>query len=195
MKLIYGGTFNPITNGHLEAALSISKIFDNHVSITPCYKHLFKNDILRYYHRINMCKVICNKYPDNLLLNTIEIQYKLGGSTLDLIEFLNFLYVGEDIYLIIGMDQANVIHTWKNYKKLLEIGKFIVLPRKGVKFKEDLSVNWYKKDPHIYLPECNIIECESKNIRQFFKDQNLEKAKQFIDEDIFNYIVDYKLYN
>lgn len=192
MIIVHGGSFNPITNGHEELEKKVSKILDCIVWITPCYKNLFKKDLAAVEHRIKMCEIICAK-NNQIELSLFEIENKLSGSTLSLIKKMyESPFLKKEIYFLIGMDNANIIYTWKNYKELLNIGRFVVVPRIG--FKENPKIDWYKKSPHIYLPNCNVQESYATFVREAFQNGDLEKAKRYIDPDIYKYIIDNHIY-
>lgn len=191
MVIIFGGSFNPITLGHIDTSLSVSNKVNSDVLITPCFKNNFKNELVDSTHRLNMCKIAVKNYP-NIKINSIEIDKQTSGSTLELIKLLKNINPETDFYFLIGMDNANSITTWKNYKELLDLTNFIVVPRKG--YKEDKNIDWYKKEPHIYLSDCEIIETCSKDVRRYLKDKNINKIKNLLDKDVLDYILENNLY-
>jgi nicotinate-nucleotide adenylyltransferase len=191
MVVIFGGSFNPITLGHIESSLIVSEKLKSDVLITPCFKNKFKNNLVDSIYRLEMCKIASSNYP-NIKVSSIEIDSKLGGSTLELIKFVKNSNLFSDFYFLIGMDNANNISTWYNYKELISLAKFIVVPRKG--YNEEKEINWYKKEPHIYLNDCNIVESYSTEVRKYFKNNQLEKAKKYLDINVYNYLIKNKLY-
>jgi len=143
-----------------------------------------------------------------------EIKNNISGGTSVLIErickdpdYKDFF----DIYFVIGMDNANNLHEWINYEQLKKTVKFVVVPRKGV--NRDASVNWYLKEPHLYLDgaKINIPDTSSTEVRACFHDYYNEysifggetEPSYSIKTDIldflpnnsvFNYIFKEKLY-
>jgi nicotinic acid mononucleotide adenylyltransferase len=65
---------------------------------------------------------------------------------------------------------------------------FIVVPRKGI--VED-NENWYLEKPHIYLNEGSIMEVSSTLIRINI---NNPEILNYLNLDVYNYIIENKLY-
>jgi nicotinic acid mononucleotide adenylyltransferase len=90
--------------------------------------------------------------------------------------------------MIIGTDSLLELSTWKNIYYLAGYYKFMVFKRPGIKIKKNTK----------YLDRCIFAQSETKNIssteiRHLIK-KNLKKAKQFLDENVYAYIVKRRLY-
>jgi nicotinate-nucleotide adenylyltransferase len=92
--------------------------------------------------------------------------------------------------MVIGSDNANVIHKWINYEQLLEKVPFIVFERKGQELKEDTI--WCLFDPHIFVKYLNQEEYSSTRVRSAIK--NGESIKKYVPENVAKYIKKNKLY-
>ena len=126
-----------------------------------------------------------------------EIRNQLGGETYNFFKRLATDKIKEthQFSMIIGLDNANTFDKWVNYQELERMASFVVVPRKGVKRIE--SVDWYLKQPHIYIHgENNIIEVSSTMVREQLKiDDSVIKLYEWLNPDVFNYILDNNLYN
>jgi len=78
--IIYPGTFDPITNGHLNLITRASKIFDE--VIVAVAEHTSKKTLLSYKDRINLTKNSLKKIPQvkvlgfkNLLVDFAKSQH------------------------------------------------------------------------------------------------------------------------
>ncbi len=196
---ILGGAFNPITEAHIQVAnfvLNSTKLFDE-VWIMPCYSHAYGKDMASAKHRINMCELAIANNP-RIKVFDYEIKNKFTGKTYDLFNKLinDKKYKDNyDFHMIIGMDNANEIHKWYNHKKLIELVKFIVVPRKGV--ERIKKVNWYLNQPHVFLDfENQLIECSSTEVRELIKNREFLALDEenFLNNDVFEYITAKKLY-
>ena len=138
MKIgIYGGSFNPVHNGHLKVAEWIleKKKLDKIIWI-PLYKPYHKeiSELEDPEHRYNMLKLALgdnNKYE----ISRVEIDEKIISYTLDTLLKLKRLYPNDEFYEIIGGDSAETFHSWKDYKEILENSKVLVYSRRGHKVK------------------------------------------------------------
>jgi nicotinate-nucleotide adenylyltransferase len=201
---IFGGAFNPITLGHIQSAqfvLNTSKEFDE-VWLMPAYKHMYNKELLPAETRLEMCETAA-KVDGRIKVFDYEIRNELSGETYNLFkrlkqdEELNKKY---NFSMIIGLDNANTFDKWVNYDELERMARFVVIPRKG--YERDLNVDWFLKQPHIYLNcENSIIDVSSTLVRNMLKRYYAFNNKKVLDEladflhiDVIEYIIHNKLY-
>lgn len=201
---IMGGSFNPITIGHIELAkFVLNNTNCSQVWINPCYKHMYNKDMVSPEHRLEMCKLAA-KADGRIKIFDYEIQHKLGGETYHFVKRLLEESFAKDEYnfsYILGLDNANTFDKWVNYQDLERMIRFVVVSRKGV-IRND-KVNWYLKQPHIFLQaENEIPEISSTQVRQAIKEmrengittQWIEFITKSVGQNIFDYIEANNLY-
>jgi len=191
---ILGGSFSPITLGHIDLAKLVVRYTNiNRVWFTPCYKHRFDKVMLQPETRVKMCELVCEDF-ENFHTSEYEIQRKLTGSTYEFMLQLLKTYdrTNMKFSLIIGMDNANDIESWHNYKNLIEMVSFIVFPRMGI--PEDSNIDWYKKRPHIYLHECQPIKISSTKVRDYIQSGEYDIADKYLHPAVFKFIKQKNLY-
>jgi len=198
---ILGGAFDPITKGHIQTAqfvLNASGVFDE-VWIMPAFNHMRGKDMTSAAHRLEMCKLAA-MVDGRIKVFDYEIQQGLAGETYN---FFKRLFLDKELNdkfnfsMIIGQDNANTFDTWVNYEELERLARFVVVPRKGV--KRDLDVDWYLKEPHIFLNrETDIIEISSSQVRNGIRKEwsptQVKNIKEWLDGNVYSYIVTHKLY-
>ncbi len=135
---IFGGTFNPIHNGHLLVAEETKEQFDlEEVIFIPLAQppHKEEGETLDSRYRLEMVRLAANNYP-HFKVSTIEIDR--GGKTYS-IETLSELRknYGEDseLFFILGIDSFLDIVNWKDFKTLLTLSHFIVVSRPSYRFQ------------------------------------------------------------
>lgn len=192
MKIaILGLSCNPPTIGHIQIAKSVLETnFFDEVWLMPSYKNVFNKELETSEHRLNMCKLAIDDV--RMKVFDYEISHKLNGETFKFVKQLknDLNYNFNDFSLIIGLDNANIFHKWKNYEQLEKIINFVVVNRKGI--KQDPNINWYLKKPHIFL-ENDIMEISSTMVRKLLKEKNLVVTK-YINKDVYDYIIKNNLY-
>lgn len=194
---IYGGAFNPITNGHIQVCqfvLNTSGAFDE-VWLMPAYKHMYNKQLESSEDRLKMCELAAN-VDTRIKVFDYEIRNQLAGETFKLVKQLknDSEYENFDFSFIMGLDNANTFNKWVNYEHLEKMMKFVVVPRKGT--EQIPSVNWYLQKPHIWLmnEKFDIIEVSSTLVRKLLKEDATKELEKFIDDNVINYIIKNKLY-
>lgn len=207
---LLGGAFNPPTKGHIQLAqfvLDSSRTFDE-VWLMPCYQHMYSKEMVSSEQRLEMCELAA-KADGRIKVFDYEIRNQLSGETYHLVKRLlgeKFAKDQYDFSFIISMDNANTFDKWVNYEYLERLIRFVVVPRAGV--KKDENVNWYLKEPHIYLGnnESSIIETSSTQVREILKTitlkelaqsvtpPNIMELQQFVSNKVIDYILNNNIY-
>lgn len=193
---ILGGAFNPITIGHIQTAqfvLNTSGEFDE-VWLMPAYNHMAGKDMVSPEHRLKMCEIAA-EIDGRIKVFDYEVKNQLAGETFN---FFKRLKTDKDLNekfnfsMIIGQDNANNFDKWVNYKELERMVRFVIVPRKGV--EPDINVNWYIKEPHIFLNnETEIMEISSTQVRESLKNK-WPGVVEGLDYKVLKYIIYNKLY-
>lgn len=105
---IFGGTFDPIHNGHLLCAQVVfNKLKLDEVWFMPAYISNFKRNATQasFEDRFNMCKLALSDFG-NKKFKLSSIEQELGGVsyTVDTIEHIKRTYQPKEIFFIAGSD-------------------------------------------------------------------------------------------
>ncbi len=224
---IFGGSFDPPTVGHIAFAQFLLQHFDQ-VWIVPCpTRHLFRDkDMSAASVRLEMCRLafgevevprdevssypgeegkpnvtIRSSFPGKVTVSDYEIYHGLSGAAIDFVTSLLADPVAEPytFHYAIGMDNANNIHEWVEFEKLLKLIPFVVVPRVGHEI--DVTVDWYEKPPHrLLVPSDPLPETASSDVRAIIKNQgfvwddNFDRLSELIIDPIFDFIRAESLY-
>jgi nicotinate-nucleotide adenylyltransferase len=190
---IVGGTFNPIHLGHLIIAerfideMELDKALLIPTNISP-FKAGIDKDFVDPIHRINMLKIAVEKNP-RFDIDLCEIERGEASYTIDTVRYLN-AKLDAELYLLIGEDQAEKFHLWKDYKEIMEIVQVCVARRNEENTEKRVySEEFIKNSIFIDSP---IIEFSSTEIRARIK--NGKSVKYMTDDNIIDYILDKELY-
>ncbi len=195
---VLGGAFDPPHKGHIAIAkfvLDTSKEFDE-VWLMPCYEHMNGKEMTSPEHRRAMVGLASN-CDGRIKMWDYEIKNKLRGETYHTVKKIQDEDYAKDQFdfsMIIGLDNANSFDKWVNYEHLEKLIRFVVVSRLGC--ERDPKVDWYLKDPHIFLQaETEIPEVSSTRIRQQIRYEPNTILIDRIDPEVFKYIKQNKLYS
>jgi nicotinate-nucleotide adenylyltransferase len=130
---IFGGTFDPVHNGHLQLAeRAIKEIKLSELLFIPAAKPPHKNGFITpLQHRVAMLEIVC-KGNKHLSCSSIEAELPKPSYTVDTLTELMTRYPADaELYFIIGGDAFLDLMTWKSYTKILSMVKIVVSPRIG----------------------------------------------------------------
>jgi nicotinate-nucleotide adenylyltransferase len=130
---LIGGTFDPIHFGHLIAAECARQEFNlERIIFLPAARPPHKNqeNVLDAGRRLHMVQLAIagNSAFD---LSTLELERQGPSYTIDSIEYFRSRFPGTEIYFIMGMDSLLIFNTWKDYRRLAGLCRFIVCTRPG----------------------------------------------------------------
>jgi len=173
MKIgIFGGSFDPVHNGHLFLAESArQELHLDKILFIPCYKSPYKHkqSDTNVYHRYNMLSLAVDK--SKYEISTIESDKETTSYTIDTVKELINKYPNDELYLIVGPDG---IDTFKDWVKNDEITRLI-------------KVKFASKD--FFLPEINIRSTMVRNLISAGKN-----IRHLIPDKVVDYIDYHKLY-
>jgi nicotinate-nucleotide adenylyltransferase len=132
MKIgLYFGTFNPIHVGHLIIANHMAEHSDLEqiwMVVTPHNPHKQKSSLLDDYQRLHLVRLATEDFPK---IQPSDIEFKLPqpNYTVNTLVHLKEKYPQHEFSLIMGEDNLNSFHKWKNYEYILEHHAIFVYPR------------------------------------------------------------------
>lgn len=194
---LFGGTFNPIHNGHIGMCLETLKHYDfDKFYIIPAGDSYFKTNVTSTEHRANMVKLALEEINDKRIeFSDVEINRKGPSYSIDTIMHYKHLYENADIYFLIGEDTIFNILKWYKAKEIFGNVHLIILKRTGYS-NEDFD-NYIKLLTKKYLAKIDVIDysydISSSQIRNMLISKDA-KVKNFLAAKVLNYINDNKLW-
>ena len=168
MKIgLYFGTFNPIHIGHLIIANHLAEHSDLDqiwMVVTPHNPHKKKSSLLDDYHRLHMVHLATEDFPK---IQPSDIEFKLPqpNYTVNTLVHLQEKFPKHEFSLIMGEDNLNSLHKWKNYEVILQNHAIYVYPRVNSGEIDAQFVNHAK----IHRIDAPVIELSSTFIRESIK--------------------------
>ncbi|NOR11225.1 MAG: nicotinate (nicotinamide) nucleotide adenylyltransferase [Desulfovibrionaceae bacterium] len=129
---LFGGTFDPVHNGHLAAGrAALSQLYLDQLIYIPAPSPPHKQDvsITSFYHRLAMLeRAIGDK--KGFSVSPIEAERHGPSYTIDTLSIIRRRFESDVIFFyVIGLDAFAEIRTWKHYQQLLLEVSFVVIDR------------------------------------------------------------------
>lgn len=130
---VYGGTFDPIHRGHVEALDSVyDRMGWSRVILMPARTQPFKvgNRTSSPFDRHAMA-VLATHDDDRFEVSKIELEREGVSYTVDTLELLGSTHRGACLEWVIGDDNLEMLPKWRALDRILELANFVVLARSG----------------------------------------------------------------
>ena len=201
---VFGGSFDPIHNGHLLIAQKVLELDKaDEVLFVPALLPPHKMDglVATPEQRLEMVKLALAPL-EKCSFTDVELQRAGAPSyTFDTMSILKQIYSDCELFLLIGMDSLLGLHSWYRAPELVTRGKFIIYPRPGSERppiyeleKEFGSKNAYKLYYSILDdPELAQSDVSSTAIREAIA-QHLSLDK-YVPQAVAQYIHDNNIYS
>ena len=199
---IFGGSFDPITTGHVRvatAALNLTdpdtydKILDE-VWFMPCAGHTFNKSMQPENVRLDMLNIQI-KNSGSFRICDYELKNHSTGSAYETLSTFREKFYGLplDFYYIIGSDNTQSMENWVNWENLIKEFRFIIMPRPGYEVAD-----WARQKPHEVL-QINFEMRKEKNIssslvRDYIAKGEHREARRLVAPRVADYIEEHKLY-
>jgi nicotinate-nucleotide adenylyltransferase len=180
---LYFGTFNPIHVGHLIIAnhmVENSDLDEVWMVVTPHNPFKKKATLLDNFQRYEMVYQATEDYP-KIKPSDIEFQLPQPSYTINTLVHIQEKYPNYEFSLIMGEDNLQGLHKWKNHKEIIENHHIYVYPRVFEKKKE---INFLLGSVHKI--EAPIVEISSTHIRREIK-QN-KNVKPLLPQKVWEYV-------
>ena len=190
--LIFGGTFNPIHNGHLILAEnSINEEGFDKVVFIPTMNPYYK-DTLDFDTRLKMLKMAI-KDNDKFAYSSIEKKYNLEGKLYLILEKISKLS-DDNVTILIGSDSLMNLYWWYKIDEILKKYKILVLRRDDEDETIEMKINEYKEKygADIKLLNNKRVEISSSMIREMIKEG--KSIKYLVTDEVEKFIKDENLY-
>ena len=180
-KIIFGGAFDPIHNGHINMAINAAKTLNGEVIFVPARISVWKNSSCPSKEKIEMLNLAIENQP-SLSIDTFEINSDQEVNySIDTVRYFKNKYPNDKLYYLIGADQVNEFHRWKEAEELSSLAQIVFYSRPGYQ-SDNKNIKTYK------MMEINGsgIEVSSTDIRDF---RSFE-----LPYKVLLYIVEHNLY-
>ena len=196
MKIgIYGGSFNPVHNGHIHLAemamadFGLDRIFFVPSKISP---HKSSNEYADGADRLEMLKIACS-VNERFHICDYELKNSRTSYSVYTVEHFRRKFPEDELFLLVGSDMLMSFDKWYCFEKILSCVNLCVVSRnKGdleMLRKKALELSAYGKILiSTALPEV----ISSTEIRKKLCENS--DFSCYLDENVVKYIISKKLY-
>lgn len=179
---LFFGSFNPVHIGHLAIAnymLEFTDMDELWMIVSPHNPFKTINSLASEYDRIKMVELAIGK---NHRISASDIEFRLPkpSYTIDTLTYLGERNPTKEFVLIIGSDNLDSFHKWKNYEEILKNYQIYVYPRLGS------GLGKYSDYGNIRLVNAPTIEVSSSFIRESIKSG--KDIRYFLNSEVYQYI-------
>lgn len=148
---LFGGTFDPIHRGHLQAASEVKRIFKlDPIYIIPAAlpPHKTPASVASADDRLAMIHLAIGDIP-GVSVSDVELQRRGPSYTIDTVyHFKSTQSQDAQIFLIVGIDAFLEIDTWKSFQALLEQISVIVMARSDDR-RQSVQQGWKQLEEYL----------------------------------------------
>ena len=209
---IYGGTFDPVHNGHLEVARRVLKLFelDEVIFVPACVPpHKRNANITSAFHRFAML-ALATEEDQQLRVSTVELDAPELPYAVETVDRMK--NVSARTFFLIGADSWSEISTWHEWQKLLTMCDLIVVTRPGYEINSiatsstelvDLrnveanqlgEVLKHDGEPRVFITNVAMIDVSATRIRVAVQTNDGAGLNPMVPPAVARYIDKYNLY-
>jgi len=186
---LFFGSFNPVHNGHLAIAtfLMQRKEFDQiWMVVSPNNPLKNQRELAGENHRLNMVKLAIEDTP---FLHACDVEFSLPSPsyTIETLHCLEKQYPKHEFSLILGSDNIENFHRWKNFEEILSKYLIYVYPRESGNFKRPVE------HPNIIYFDAPLLSISATKIRNLVQDSSI--VTEYLHPAVVRYIAENRLYN
>ena len=192
--VIYGGTFDPPHQGHIDMVKMVLDLGVREVRVVPTADPIHKqgHSVTPFIHRHKMAR-IAFKDLSNVLVDDIESRLPQPTPTIETLNalFPDLLKRKERVPFLLGGDSIEHMASWVEAKKLVENVLFLVAPRKGSIIPQTILVNGETIPLAIKVLD-RPMDISATELRKALRSK--EALKHMLTQEVLDYIQRHNLY-
>ena len=194
---LFGGTFDPIHNGHLHIARSFADELDlESVILLPAGDPYHKTaPRTAAHHRLAMAEIAA-KADSRLAVSDCDIVRQGATYTHDTVQIFRQHFPAAEFWLLIGMDSLLQLHTWHRWQNLVRQCRIAAAPRPDRSLAQAPGPlqSWLAEalpQGRLHILQAEPLPISSSQIRQQLA---TEHTSPDIPPEVLSYIQQHQLY-
>ena len=191
---LYGGTFDPIHNGHIKVVqaarnfLQLDRIIFIPAGDPP---HKTGKRITEKEHRLAMVQAVAEWVDAEV--SDWELLKREKSYSVETVRHFQKEYPRDEIYFIIGADSFYDMPTWWHYEELMALCNFVVVSRPD--YEKETLLSQFKgseKPPRVFFLDDIFVDISSTQIRE--KVAEGKDISKLVPPEVAAYIEKHHLY-
>lgn len=193
--VIFGGTFNPVHNGHINLVNAvIERLSPERLIVIPSNvpPHKVADCLASDADRMNMLALAFEDIP-NVTVSDCELTRDGRSYTVDTLEYFSKLYPNDELYFVMGTDMLKTLPNWHRADRIMQLATLLGVSRDD---NDDLIISDYAENIRRSGGRCEIVKCMPYPISSTEIRENISSdiAKNALPEKVYKYICEHRLY-
>ena len=189
MKIgLFFGSFNPVHVGHLviaQAAINETDLEKVWMVVSPQNPLKKKKSLLGEYDRFRMVELALEGNP-SIEASNVEFYLPKPSYTIDTLTHLHKKYPSYQFVLIMGEDNLDHLHKWKDYERLITEYEIMCYPRLSS------EGGFFERYPMVKRFEMPYLDISATRIRKMIKVG--KSVRYMVPHGAFEYLEQNNLY-
>ncbi|MBK9449177.1 MAG: nicotinate-nucleotide adenylyltransferase [Bacteroidetes bacterium] len=185
---LFFGSFNPVHVGHLiiaESALNETDLDRVWFVVSPHNPLKNKANLINEHDRLQMVEIALGN-NDKIQASNFEFSLPKPSYTIDTLRKLKELHPGYTFSLIMGEDNLDHLHKWKEYEEILHHYPIWVYPRTGS------DGSGFDRYPQVRKFSFPYLDISATRVRELLAER--KSVRYIVTEKVYDYILKYGLY-
>lgn len=157
MRILYGGTFDPVHRGHIAIAQAVASALGSPVNLVPAADPPHRTRPgARADQRAAMLDLAVACHPQQLLVDRRELDRGGPSFTVDTLEEVR-RQLGPSIAIVwvLGIDSLAQLSTWHEWRRIFDLAHILGVQRPGT----SLQMDWVKQQAPAVHAEIEARKC------------------------------------
>jgi len=197
--ILFGGSFDPIHNAHLNIALQCAQKYKaDKVIFIPAKQSPLKRyaPLANDQHRFNMIELAIKNHS-SFSVCASEFSRKTPSYSIHTVEFFKKQYVDANLFWLAGADVLNELVKWHRVRELLNECQMILTARPSFDFSGLRKISEVLGENVANSLKANILHIEEMDVSSTQIRDGISKGldvSKILCEDVCQYILDNELY-
>ena len=189
---IFGGSFNPVHNGHINlVGEMINELHPDRVIIVPTGISPFKQGIKPMFSgedRLEMCRLAFSVFPE-CSVSSYEVDNEGVSYTVLTLRHFRQMYPDDELFFIVGSDMLLSLKRWYRFEEIMQLATIAAASREDGDF-DDLrkTADELSQFGRVILIKITPFPLSSTEIRE--KIENKQDFSCYLPEKVVQYILD-----
>lgn len=192
---LFGGSFNPVHNGHINLALSVKKSLGlDKIILIPSgtSPHKSSAEYAPASDRLEMCRLACEEI-NGVEVSDYEILQSGKSYTIYTVRYFKELFPDDELYWLVGSDMLLCFESWYEYREILQNVTLAAVSRNGEDIADLLKMSdKLAEHGEVIVVNADAVEISSSEIRKMKK--NNDDLSCYLNRKVVKYILLKNLY-